>query len=125
MSGTGIGELIWLTLAILLGLGVVIAWIIKAEMNRNYFLAEIKRLRSQVDSIESERGALLEEIQTLRDNAATFKPAAAGESGASSLMIAEMMKRTEELERENARLRAELNEARSSLEEVYKAMCEK
>ena len=126
MSGAGIGELIWLTLAVLLGLGVVITWIIKAEMNRSFLLGEIKRLRSQLGGAENEKSVMMEEMQSLKDSSGSYAPAQGPADGASgNLMIGEMIKRTEDMEKDNARLKRELNEARSSLEEVYKAMCSK
>ena len=105
MSGSGIGELIWLVIAVLLGLGVVIAWIVKSEASRNLLRDEMQKLKSQLASIECEKSIMIEEMN------------ASGTSGSSG--------RAEELEKDNTRLKQELAEARSSLEEVYKALCNK
>ena len=45
MAGVGVGEIIWLALTVVLGLGVVITWIVIAESNRKFFKAEIKKLK--------------------------------------------------------------------------------
>lgn len=113
MTGAGIGELIWLVIAVLLGLGVVITWIIKSETSRNFLKAEMKKLRSQLDAAEREKVIIMEEMQSPN-------PASSGNAA-----VGKMVEKVGELERDNARLKKELNEARSSLEEVYKALCSK
>ncbi len=121
MAGVGIGELVWLIMAVLLGLGVVIAWIIKAEISRNVFKTEIKKLKGALDGAGREKFIMLEQMH------AAGAPASGSEQGLSDpedgkIVIAKMAKKAEELENDNARLKQELNEARSSLEEVYKAL---
>ena len=127
MSGVGIGELFWLAAAVLLGLGVVIAWIIKAEMSRNLFKDEIKRLMSQLASAEHEKAAILDEMNEIKNGAGGYNPGeqVPGDSASGNIMLGKMVNRVEELEKDNLRLTKELNEARSSLEEVYKALCSK
>jgi uncharacterized membrane-anchored protein YhcB (DUF1043 family) len=116
MSDVGIGELIWLVLAVLLGLGVVIAWIIKAEASRNSLRAEIKKMKAQLDASEREKIMVIEEADAIRGS---------GDSASGSMMIGKMAEKIAELEKDNERLKRELNEAKSSLEEVYKALCTK
>ncbi len=124
MTGTGVMELIWLVVAVLFGLGVVITWIIKSESSRNFLKAEIKKLKAQIGAFEREKTIMIEEMHALGSGA----PAGGdGSSPASqnSMALGKMAERIDELEGENARLKKELNEAKSSLEEVYKALCSK
>ena len=126
MTGVGMGELIWLILAVLLGLGVVITWIIKAEVSRNFFKVEVKKLRSQLEAAEREKIMMIEEVHAFKESAATPVSAEApGDAEPGKMMIGKMMERAGELEKENEALKKELNEAKSSLEEVYKALCSK
>ena len=126
MAGVGIGEVIWPVLAVLLGLGVVITWIIKSESSRNFFRSEINKLRSQLASAEREKIMMIEEMQAFKDAApAPSAGSPQNDSAAGNLVIGKMMERAKELEKDNDRLKRELNEARSSLEEVYKALCSK
>jgi regulator of replication initiation timing len=126
MTGVGMGELIWLILAVLLGLGVVIAWIIKAEISRNFFRLEVKKLRSQLEASEGEKAMMIEEMQAFKENAgAPVNAGAPGDADPGKAMIGKMVERTGELEKENEKLKKELIEAKSSLEEVYKALCSK
>lgn len=126
MTGVGVRELVWLVLAVLLGLGVVITWIIKSELSRNFFKSEIKKLKSQLASAEHEKVMMIEEMQAFKDAAAvpSGEPVQ-NDNGSGNLVIGKMMERARELEKDNDRLKRELNEARSSLEEVYKALCSK
>ena len=126
MTGAGIEELVWMVLAVLLGLSVVITWIIKSELSRNFFKAEIKKIRSRLISAESEKILMIEVMQAFKDALATSSGGLGrGDIGTDNLMIGNMMERAGELEKDNDRLKRELNEARSSLEEVYKALCSK
>lgn len=139
MTGVGMGELVWLILAVLLGLGVVITWIIKAEASRNFFKLEVKKLIAQLEASEREKIMMIEEMQArlpdremhavgqaFKESAgAPVSAAAPGDADPGKMAIGKMMEKTAELEKENERLRKELDEARSSLEEVYKALCDK
>ncbi|MBU0605040.1 MAG: hypothetical protein KKH77_01990 [Candidatus Omnitrophica bacterium] len=126
MTGVGIEELVWLVVAVLLGLGVVITWIIKSELSRNFFKSEIKKLRSQLVSAEREKIMMIEEMQAFKDTAvAPSNGSDQSDAGSGNLVIGKMMERAGELEKDNERLKRELSEARSSLEEVYKALCNK
>jgi len=85
--------------AILAGLVFVIAWIVNSELRINACRKEIARLKSQFSSIERENFLLAEEASSRGKGP-----------------------RKDEFERENEKLRGELSEAKSSLEEVYKAL---
>jgi len=126
MLGFGIGEVVSFFVIVAVCLGVVIAWVVRSEANRKLVRSEIKRMRSQVESSEREKFMLLEEMESLKDLALSSDaegPAAEKTSG-SKVLIKKLMEKSEGLEGENAKLKAELKETRSSLEEVYKALCE-
>lgn len=125
MSGFGIGELIWLIVAGFLGVGIVIAWIIKSEASRNFFKTEMRKLKAQLDAVSREKMMLLDEMNQMGASAGALAGSPADSAETHSAMIAQMIERTDQLEKENAKLIKELNEARSSLEEVYKALCSK
>ena len=122
MVGVGIGGLIGLVVSVFLGLGVVVGWIIKSEMSHNTFKAQIQKLKGQLDAAEREKVMMIEEMHTLGSGASAQ---GSPDSGPGNAMIAKMIERVEELEKDNTRLKQELNEAKSSLEEVYKALCSK
>ena len=124
MAGFGAGELIWLVVAVILALGVVITWIMKAESSRKVFRTEVSRLKSQLDELEREKIAMADEVESFK-NAMGSSAAASGGSGAGSAVAAKMAEKIGQLERERESLKKELSEARSSLEEVYKALCSK
>ena len=126
MLGFGIGEVVSFFVIVAACLGVVIAWVVRSEANRKLVRSEIKRMRSQVESSEREKFMLIEEMESLKDLALSSDaegPVAEKASG-SKVLIKKLMEKSEGLEEENANLKAELKETRSSLEEVYKALCE-
>ena len=81
-------------------LAFVIAWIIKSEAKINVCKKEIIKLKTELASSEREKFAIAEKL------------VAAEGAGTGS----------EDLAGENIRLKNELAEAKSSLEEVYKAL---
>lgn len=126
MSGVGFGELIWLVLAVVLGLGVVIAWIIKSEATSVLFKIEIKKLKCALDGVERDKAMMIEDMRAFRLGAGDLTGTqGSGDAGSGNMMIGKIMERTEALEKDNAGLKKELDEAKSSLEEVYKALCSK
>ena len=78
-------------------------WIIKSEARINVCKDEIKKLKTDLDSSDRERFVLSEKI-------ANFGSASADGNT------------DEALREENKRLKKELAEAKTSLEEVYKAL---
>jgi len=78
----------------------VIAWILKSESRINACKAEIKKLAEKAASSERENFMLSEELEQLNED-----------SGAA-------------LKKENERLKAELDEVKGSLEEIYKVALE-
>ena len=123
MAGFGAGELIWLIVAALLALGVVITWILKAESSRNVFRVEVNRLKSQLDEMEREKMVMVDEVEAFK-SAMDSSPVSLGQSGGNATMV-KMAGKVVDLEKENEKLKKELVEAKSSLEEVYKALCSK
>jgi len=95
---------------------LVTLWILKSEVNRNIFRNELKKLRSQIESSEREKFLLAEEVDEIK----SAEPAPEG----SARLVKTIISKNENLEAENARLKKELDEAKGSLEEVYKALCE-
>ena len=81
-------------------LAFVIAWILKSESRINICKAEIKKLAEKAASSERESFMLSEELEELRADSDTT------------------------LKEENERLKAELGEAKGSLEEIYKVALE-
>jgi predicted RNase H-like nuclease (RuvC/YqgF family) len=104
MIGTGFTGLIVFVSLVGACLLFVIAWIIKSEAKIGVCKSEIQRLKGELTMNERERFALIEKLGA--DDAGSdddFRPKG-------------------ELESENERLKKELSEAKSSLEEVYKAL---
>ena len=86
----------------------VATWVMKSESTRAVLKNELKRLKSQIGSCERERFMLAEKLTDLE--------------AAPPSSDFEVVKT---LERENERLKSELDEAKGSLEEIYKALVEK
>ena len=103
---------------------LVTVWILKSEVNRNIFKTEIQKLRSKIESSEREKYLLAEEVDNLKNTVPQQAPNGAGKAVGNKLLVQKMTAKSEALEAENARLKAELNEVKGSMEEVYKALCE-
>jgi chromosome segregation ATPase len=100
----------------------VITWILKSEARINICKDEIKKLKGDLDSSERERFVLTEKTANLE---------AAGPSGGQGKDTMELEGRLNDalaknnaLKDENKKLKKELAEATTSLEEVYKALSE-
>ena len=130
MLGFSLGEVVILFFAIAICLGLVIVWILKSETSRTAYRNELKKLKARLDSAGREKELLLEEMQNLQDYTAASDTAdasgAGGEggkkAGPSTMVLKKMVEKNESLEKEIAALKKELGEAKSSLEEVYKAL---
>ncbi|MCM8760675.1 MAG: hypothetical protein NC938_07210 [Candidatus Omnitrophica bacterium] len=119
MLGFSLAEAVLLFFAISICLGLVIAWILKSEASRNVFRREVMKLKSQIDKLERDRAILLEEMENARAGAPVEE---IGKNAITAAALKEMADKNDALEREIARLKAELQDAKSSLEEVYKAL---
>ena len=126
MLGFSLGEVVILFFAIAICLGLVIAWILKSEASRNAYRNELRKLKAHLENSESENVLLLEEMHNLQGYAGAEAADASGEggkkAGPSTMVLKKMVEKNETLEKELAALRKELGEAKSSLEEVYKAL---
>jgi uncharacterized membrane-anchored protein YhcB (DUF1043 family) len=120
MLGFNLAEVVTLFFAVSICLGLVITWILKSEASRNIFRNEMKKLKAQLDKAERDRVILLEEMEGCRDLAASGEPG--NKSAPSNAALKGMAERNEAIEKEISQLKAELEDAKSSLEEVYKAL---
>jgi hypothetical protein len=107
---------------------LVTLWILKSDQGKDVYRSEIKKLKSQIEDSEREKYLLAEEVDTLKNT--EFAPAVsetavvAAKPEGSEKLVKTIIAKNEALEEENAKLKGELAEAKSSLEEVYKALCE-
>ncbi len=122
MLGLGIAEIVIIYLFVAICLGVVIAWILKSEATRNVCRIEIKKLRSHIEQIERERYLLSEKMDSLKDSIDEAGEGAR-EGSVDNRLLKEIVKKNELLQKENLKLKSDLGEAMTSLEEVYKALC--
>ena len=83
----------------------VIIWVYKSEIRINDCKKEIKRLKEKRKSLERDKFMLLERLETFENEPGTT--------------------REEALKGEKKKLEGELKEARTSLEEILKAVSEK
>jgi len=95
----------------------IAAWIIKSESRMNICKEEIKRLKDQIASLDREKSGLLEKLSSQE-----AAPIGIADFESRDLELKEALNRNESLEAENKKLKRELNEAKKSLEEVYKAL---
>jgi len=104
----------------------VAVWIIKSEARIKFCRAEIKRLKSQVESGEREKFTLLEKLDSVEkgedDFSGSNRMQNSFEKDEQSKRLKEALKQNTALEKETKKLKAELDEAKKSLEEVYKAL---
>lgn len=101
----------------------VITWIIKSEARIKVCKDEIKKLKADLDSSERERFVLSEKVANLG------AVQTGDDFGLQSKEISELegrlndaLGKNDALKEENKRMKRELAEAKSSLEEVYKAL---
>ena len=97
----------------------VISWIIKSESKIKASRKVIEKLKKQVGTFERDKFILSEQAEAIES---AQEEAQSTGSPSSDVILNLARKKSETLEEENKRLKSELNEARSSLEEVYKAL---
>lgn len=126
--GTEMMLVVFMVLGI--GLAFVIAWIVKSEKVREIYENEMKKMKRQFESKSREISILadrLEVSELTRNELEDFdriKSLGETEQEVTDDVVRDMKSRLEELENENEKIDTELTEARDSLEEVYKAMCD-
>lgn len=99
----------------------VITWIFKSERTMDILRDEIEGLKEHVESSEREKSVLLERLEDLEETSSLDGAYDKGDERTKKRME-EMAKEIAILESENENLRAELDETKASLEEVYKAV---
>lgn len=110
-------------------LSFVIIWIMKAESRRNIFKDEITRLKSRIEASDREKFVLSEKIDSLEKNQFVQAEETSGDEKSglkkNAVLLIQALKQNEELGKENKKLKLELDEAKMSMEEIYKALVEK
>lgn len=124
MPGIGLMEIVPFFVATAICLGLVIMWMVSSESKRNICKAEIIKLKTQVDVLEKEKMAIIDSASGGQGTPAGRDPADEVRIAEDEAMILELKSKNEALEGEIVSLRAEVAEAKSSLEEVYKALVE-
>jgi len=127
MSGLGISYIIIFFAAVALCLIFAAAWIVNSESKRNILKNEIGKLKNQVESFEREKFMLLDEMNEMKgipgaaaagDDAREAQPDDKG----NAMLLLQSLEQNAGLEKENQKLKSELEEAKNSLEEIYKAI---
>jgi HAMP domain-containing protein len=120
---------------VITGIAILFAilWVIKSESRIKIARDQLKALKTRLDAGERERYMLSEKLAAMEESpqpqaAESVTPkeeAHPKDKTATKKRLEEALKEKEELEEENRRLKDELSEAKASLAEVYKALCEK
>jgi len=96
---------------------------VAAERRRNILRAELRKLKTLIESNEREKFILIEKVSILESAPVKAEQESwAGPSAENERLLQEARSTIDALEAENARLKKELGEAKISLEEVYKAL---
>ncbi len=123
MSLFGMSDVVTFLMAIGVCLVFAAIWMIASERRRNILRAEMKKLKSLAASYEREKFMLLEKVSMLESSPAKADQDMWGAGSAETEReLQEARRRIDALEAENKRLKRESEEARGSLEEVYKAL---
>jgi len=98
-------------------------WMIASERRRTVLRLEMRKLKALNESYEREKFMLLEKIGALEGSSAkSDQDIWSIGADETEKMLEEARKKIDTMEAENYRLKKELEEARGSLEEVYKAL---
>ena len=102
----------------------IITWIIKSEARVNVFKDEIKKVKGELDASERERFVLSEKIANLETRAPAEGFIIPQDKNTAELekRLNETLEKNNALKDENKKFKKELAEAKTSLEEVYKAL---
>lgn len=123
MSIFNLSDVLTFFMTIGIALIFVAIWTVASERKRKILKDEVKKLRSQIESYEREKFILLEKIDILENTQSSpDQNAWAGNSAELERRIEEEREKISVLQAENNKLKKELTEAKSSLEEVYKAL---
>ncbi len=106
----------------------VVAWIFHSEKTKNTFKKEAIRLQELFESAKRDSSILSEKFDDSQDSIneleALVESARSAGEGEGQEVPGELVNRLKNIESENVTLRTELDEARVSLEEVYRAIHE-
>lgn len=129
MSGLGITDVMTVFVFMGICLMFVMVWISKSEEKKSTLKEEIKKLKARIDSYEREKFMLLENME---DAAAQPKIETVSDVAempttdrGNVTVLAQALEQNADFEKENKKLKAELEEARTAMEEIYKALVEK
>jgi len=123
MFDSGLANVTMFFVIIGISLVFVMTWIIKSEARIAVCKNQINKLKADLESSERERFLLAEKAASL--GAANAQDSAGGQfkdTGDLERQLAEALEKSDTLKAENKKLKKELAEAKSSLEEVYKAL---
>ncbi len=124
MFDSGLATVTMFFVIIGIALVFVVAWILKSEARVGVCKNQINKLKADLESSERERFLLAEKSAGLE--AAKGQEGAADAQGKDTSLLenslAEALEKADVLKAENKKLKKELSEAKSSLEEVYKAL---
>lgn len=109
MSDFGLANITMFFVITGISLIFVITWIIKSEARVNVCKDEIKKLKIDLDNSERERFVLAEKTENKDTSDLENR-------------LNEALGKNDSLKEENAKLKKELDGAKASLEEVYKAL---
>lgn len=115
MLETGLANVTMFFLMAGICLAFVMIWIVKSESRIKICKQEIKKLKAEIDSSQSEKFVLAEKISALENIEVRAAPLA-------ERAPEELIKKNDALEAENKRLKNELADAKKSVEEVYDAL---
>ena len=123
MLDSGLANITMFFVIIGISLIFVVTWIIKSEARVNVFKDEIKKLKGDLDASERERFVLSEKIANL-ESARPADGFAPQDKDTAELekRLNESLENNAALKDENKKFKKELAEAKTSLEEVYKAL---
>lgn len=106
----------------------IVAWIFHSERTKNTFKNEAIRLRELFESAKRDSSILSEKFEDSQDSIneleALVESTRSSNTGEEQEASGELVNRFKNIESENFTLKAELDEARDSLEEVYRAIHE-
>jgi len=105
----------------------IILWITRSESKLKLSKSEIRKLKSQIESTLREKFILEDKIDSIDSSAAGSYASGHGsqDTAISEELLQEMYRKNQTLGSENKKLKKELDEARGSLEEIYKALSAK
>ena len=106
----------------------ITAWMVSSESMISISKKEIKKLKARLESSEKEKFELSEKIDRLEGQAQITQdipPELAGQKKGNRELMLQILDQNKALEKKNKHLEDELAHAKSSLDEIYKAITER